>query len=100
MNATKELTLEKTGNIWGETNSNPFRNFVKVYVPYCSSDIHQGNNGPNEATGGYIFDGKNVLDQIITHLNTNYKINTAKRVIMNGSSSGGKDSVPNTTVKN
>jgi len=41
-------------------------------------------------TGGYIFDGENILVEIISFLNTKYKLYSAKRVILNGSSSGGK----------
>ena len=32
----------REGGFYSRDDENPFKNFVKVYQPYCTSDIHQG----------------------------------------------------------
>lgn len=34
----------REGGFYSRENDNPFKDFVKVYQPYCTSDIHQGTD--------------------------------------------------------
>ena len=88
--------MTKTGNIFGDDPSKSrFANFVKVYMPYCSSDIHQGHNGPSPETGEFIFNGQTIMIEMLERLKNFHSLSKAKRVILNGSSSGGKGTAGN-----
>jgi len=64
-------------------------------MPYCSSDIHQGHNGPSPETGEFIFNGQTILIEMLERLKDFHNLSNAKRVILNGSSSGGKGTAGN-----
>jgi len=36
--------MMREGGFYSRENENPFKDFVKVYQPYCTSDIHQGTD--------------------------------------------------------
>ena len=36
--------MMREGGFYSRENDNPFKDFVKVYQPYCTSDIHQGTD--------------------------------------------------------
>ena len=38
----KNPSMMREGGFYSREDENPFKDFVKVYQPYCTSDIHQG----------------------------------------------------------
>jgi len=88
--------ITRRGAFWSpDPADNPFYNFVKVFVPYCSSDIHQGDNGPDGETGGMIFAGRRNINELIAMLRFEYNFDSAKKVILSGGSAGGKGAAGN-----
>ena len=47
--------MMREGGFYSREDENPFKDFVKVYQPYCTSDIHQGIDSYNMASSGYEF---------------------------------------------
>ena len=43
-NWKKNPSMMREGGFYSRDDENPFKNFVKVYQPYCTSDIHQGTD--------------------------------------------------------
>jgi len=41
--------MMREGGFYSREDENPFKDFVKVYQPYCTSDIHQGIDSYNIA---------------------------------------------------
>ena len=66
--ARTQPTLQMKNGIWSKEQENPFANFFKIFHPYCSSDIHQGDSGPSDETGGFHFQGKNILQNVLDTL--------------------------------
>ena len=77
--------------MWSEdpTENPPFHYFGKVFVAYCSSDLHSGTREPSDETNGYFMHGRHiieaVMDDIIKHKPNVDKI---KQVVLMGSSAG------------
>ena len=46
-NWKKNPSMMREGGFYSRENDNPFKDFVKVYQPYCTSDIHQGTDSYN-----------------------------------------------------
>ena len=88
--ARQEPNLKMQHGIWSREESNPFANFFKIFHPYCSSDIHQGDNGPNDQTGGFPFNGKNILQNVLDTLKQTYPLDKTPAFVMTGCSAGGK----------
>lgn len=88
--ATKNPSMMREGGFYSREDENPFKNFVKVYQPYCTSDIHQGANGPSDATGGFHFDGVNSVMETLELLNQKFDFSKIKSFVLKGCSAGGK----------
>ena len=75
--------MTQEGSIWStDPEENPFYNFVKVYVPYCTSDVHQGNRlQPTDESGGLIFSGHIVIQEVIGMLRSEKQLDSAKERI-------------------
>jgi hypothetical protein len=85
-----------TDGIFNETTSdNPFQNWNKVYVPYCTGDAHIGTNGdastPNELGIGaptpQHFVGFNNTQLFVGRIAATF--NTVDQVVLTGASAGG-----------
>ena len=59
-----------------------------VYVHYCSSDLWSGTNPASSSTGGYNFQGKNIVDSVIQDLSDNHNLLAATKVVLTGCSAG------------
>ena len=72
---------------------NPFRNVNRVFVPYCSGDMHAGQRtapGPNNSTWGLYFSGYHNIQATVRYLSTRYKLNTTGNILIwSGGSAGG-----------
>lgn len=85
-------------SFYGITHHNPdlnpdFFDFNHVYVWYCSSDLWSGTNDASEATGGYYFKGKAIVEAVILSLldgsaTGGKSLRTAENVLLAGSSAG------------
>lgn len=79
-----------TGPLNTNCTANPgFCGATQVYVPYCTSDTHSGNNtDPSPASWGYYFDGHANLVAIINQLEQQYGLGKATMVLLTGGSAG------------
>jgi hypothetical protein len=74
--------------------ANPdFCDWVKVYIPYCTGDMHSGTQMErNAALGGFYFSGHNLIAGVAAHLTSqfgNEGMSTPSDVLVVGSSAGG-----------
>merc|ERR550517_2109330 len=74
-----------------------FASFVKVYVPYCSSDEHSGNKEASEETGNYHFNGRNIVSAIVDDLHAQgiFGQQAKSKVVLAGASAGGAGAARN-----
>ena len=80
------------------TEVNPaFASFIKVYVPYCSSDEHSGNKEASEETGNYHFNGRNIVSAILDDLHAQSILGQQgqSKVVLAGASAGGAGAARN-----
>eukprot|EP00051_Salpingoeca_urceolata_P014879 m.189857 g.189857 ORF g.189857 m.189857 type:complete len:329 (+) comp18218_c0_seq4:1050-2036(+) len=94
----------------GDASANPdFYNATRVYVPYCTGDVHGGQRkGPSPGTWNLWFDGHLNFLRIISDLKAKHGLGKATQVLLTGSSAGGigtlgnadtlKDLLPNARV--
>ena len=94
-----------------DCSTNPdFCHATHVWVPYCTADLHQGNNtSPSDDTWGLWFDGHANFAAIVAELQQKMGLNVATSVLLMGSSAGGvgtfknvdylASQVPHATVK-
>jgi len=74
----------------GDPLPNPhFFNVNQVYLWYCSSDTHSGNQTASSGTGGWYFMGRVIVEALIKHLLQVQSMYTAKYVLLTGFSAGG-----------
>eukprot|EP01088_Endostelium_zonatum_P016587 TRINITY_DN4548_c0_g1_i1.p1 TRINITY_DN4548_c0_g1~~TRINITY_DN4548_c0_g1_i1.p1 ORF type:complete len:393 (+),score=41.73 TRINITY_DN4548_c0_g1_i1:13-1191(+) len=86
----------------GILSSNPtlnpyFHDSNHVYIWYCTSDSHLGNQTASTTTGGWSFLGKNVIQSVVEEVSTNPSFNfrDALRVLITGDSAGGVGTLNN-----
>jgi len=75
----------------GNSTANPHLfNANQVYLWYCSSDAYAGDVGASNATGGWHFRGKKIVETLIQHLLTvqSPSLSQAKLVLLTGFSAG------------
>ena len=94
-----------------DCSANPgFCNATRVFVNYCTGDLHQGNRtAPTAASWGLIFDGHANFAAIIDDLESAHGLGAATEVLLAGGSAGGvgafanadylADRLPQATVK-
>jgi hypothetical protein len=75
--------------------ANPMRDYSFVFVPYCTGDVHAGNNpsGSVPGVGAQQFVGYNNLDVFLRRLLPTFS--HATQVLLTGSSAGGFGSLMN-----
>jgi hypothetical protein len=95
----------------GDCDMNPdFCTWSKIYVPYCTGDMHSGTRtDPSTALGGYYFAGHLQVVGLIEDLKLLPKYKTPTHALITGSSAGGigalthtdffADAWPSATVK-
>jgi len=86
-----EKILEKTDGLWSNNpNENPFADYFKVYVHYCSSDDYSGTRGASRTTGNLFFHGKHILTSTLQDLVSRFGIDRAESVVLVGSGAGAR----------
>jgi hypothetical protein len=92
--STDTSYLAEAGGFFDRTStSNPFQNYSYVYVPYCTGDVHAGNNivqyGTNTAKHVGYANMTAFLERIVP------TFPSAERVYIAGSSAGGYGAIYN-----
>jgi hypothetical protein len=84
-------TVPGTNTYDSDCSKNPdFCKATHVYVAYCTGDLHAGNNtSPSSESWGLYFDGHANFAAIVSELQLKHGLNSAKRVLLTGSSAGG-----------
>ena len=59
-----------------------------MYVPYCSSDLWSGTASSSEASTGYNFLGRHIVEAVVQDLTDNYNLLAATTVVLTGCSAG------------
>ncbi len=67
----------------------------KVFIPYCTSDGWIGNASASDLTWGYEFRGQGVIRAAINDLVKKGLITSASRILLGGSSAGGRGMMNN-----
>jgi hypothetical protein len=85
-------TYTDTNNVLSSDPAvNPFATFAKVYVPYCSGDVHTGTLTAvvSPSAFPYRFSGHRIVAAVLDALLNTTSIATADNVLLSGSSAGG-----------
>ena len=86
--ATDTNYLAQSGGLFDRTSAtNPFKDYSFVYVPYCTGDVHAGNNVTQLGTNTAHFVGFNNMKAFLNRLYPTFR--SADRVVLAGSSAGG-----------
>lgn len=80
--------LAQPGGLFDRSSaSNPFKDYSFVYVPYCTGDVHAGNNVIQVGTHTAHFVGFDNMKAYLSRLYPTFR--SADRVVLAGSSAGG-----------
>jgi hypothetical protein len=80
--------LAQTGGFFDRTDAtNPFQDYSYVYVPYCTGDVHAGNNVYKYPSGTGHHVGFTNMSAYLARIVPTFP--SADRVILTGSSAGG-----------
>ena len=67
-----------------------FHDWAKLFLPYCSADMHSGRRTTREAAlGGFYFAGHNLIAASLAHLANHTEYHEPQLVLVTGSSAGG-----------
>jgi len=87
----EDSVLEKDEGFWSNNPSeNPFADYFKVYVHYCSSDDFSGTRGASRSTGNLFFHGKHIVTSTLQDLVARFGIDRAESVVLVGSGAGAR----------
>jgi len=87
----EDSVLEKSEGLWSNNpEENPFADYFKVYVHYCSSDDFSGTRGASKSTGNLFFHGKHIVTSVLQDLVATFGIDRAESVILVGSGNGAR----------
>jgi len=68
--------------------ANAYKDYWTVYVHYCSSDLWSGTRSASQATAGFNFHGKNIVEAVVQDLIDNSNLLAATKVVLTGCSAG------------
>jgi len=87
----EDSVLEKDDGFWSNNpNENPFADYFKVYIHYCSSDDFSGTRGASRSTGNLFFHGKHIITSTLQDLVARFGIDRAESVVLVGSGAGAR----------
>jgi len=87
----EDSVLEKNEGLWSNNpEENPFADYFKVYVHYCSSDDFSGTRGASRSTGNLFFHGKHIVTSVLQDLVASFGIDRAESVVLVGSGNGAR----------
>ena len=75
----------------GDSSVNPFANFTRIFIPYCSGDLHLGQrNSTVSESFPYRFSGHLIIAAAISEVTKFFPgLASASHVLLSGSSAGG-----------
>jgi hypothetical protein len=85
-------TMPGGNNVYsGDPAVNPFAGYTRVFVPYCSGDLHLGQrNGTVSPSFPFRFSGHLIIGAVIQEMLARFPgFETASEVLLSGSSAGG-----------
>jgi hypothetical protein len=83
-------SVSNFGQIQACDSTNPFADWNKVYIKYCSGDLFFGRDvRPNSRAFGLQFSGYNIVQATIDFLMEEFKFHQADDIILSGYSAGG-----------
>lgn len=75
---------------------NPFANFTRVFVPYCTGDVHAGTRAAAvDADFPFFFSGHLIVAAVVADLVASAALGDARAVLLAGSSAGGIGTIIN-----
>lgn len=83
-------TISLGGMLSDSTAANPdFANWNRVYLPYCSGDLHTGTRQTNSSeTWGLYFAGHHLFNAALDMLDEAFRLRSATEIILAGGSAG------------
>lgn len=84
-----DATFSDTTNVLSDSPDNPFRNYSKVWVPYCSGDTYTGTTLKNKYLGGLHTTGHYNVKAVLDHLANTTGFKHADNLLLSGGSAGG-----------
>lgn len=83
--------MDLSDGIWSSSqDDNPFSDYFKVYIHYCTNDDYSGTRSASRLTGNYYFHGKHVLTAVLQDLVATFGIDRAERFVLAGSGAGAR----------
>ena len=84
-------TYTDTSNVVSSLPVNPFANFTRIFVPYCSGDVHLGTRLEvvSPSAFPFYFSGHLIVAAVVQHLKESEGLGAAASVLLAGSSAGG-----------
>ena len=78
------------GGIFSNQGANPFADYNKVYLEYCSSDAWMADIDASEQTWGLAFKGQTIVQSALADLAANHGLASGADVVFGGCSAGGR----------
>jgi len=89
--AAENNVMDLSDGIWSSSqDDNPFSDYFKVYIHYCTNDDYSGTRSASRLTGNYYFHGKHVLEAVLQDLVATFGIDRAERFVLAGSGAGAR----------
>ena len=89
----KFRTAPRDSPMSADASENPdFSSWNKLYIPYCSGDMHAGTQmKPNPSLGGWYFSGHNIIAATVAHIaaNASGAYPAPTHALISGGSAGG-----------
>lgn len=88
----KTMTLDRLPSFTNDPEKNPaFHNFLRVFVPYCSSDLYMGTGNVTYGNNRkFFFHGRYIVDALVKDIIKNKPdVGNMKQIVLMGTSAGG-----------
>ena len=95
MSSTGWKPVQVVGGVFSTTAGNPFLNYNKVYLGYCSSDAWMGDAAASSATFGYAFRGQRIIAATMADLQARHGMAAGADVVFGGCSAGARGAMIN-----
>eukprot|EP00039_Didymoeca_costata_P019664 m.338438 g.338438 ORF g.338438 m.338438 type:complete len:399 (-) comp18422_c0_seq1:95-1291(-) len=85
----EDYFFDNTNVLSDSDDGNPFGEFNKLWVPYCTGDTWTGTNPENEHVGGLATTGHNIITALLDYLHNTTNFRFATHLLFSGGSAGG-----------
>ena len=87
--------IQVVGGVFTSQTGNPFINYNKVYLGYCSSDAWMGDAAASSATFGYAFRGQRIISATMADLQARHGMSAGADIVFGGCSAGARGAMMN-----